>query len=124
MCAGGCPPGWRFLDPAFEFSMNLGLQNLHSVLPPGRDAAVCPWLEVVEGEGLTGLAVSQSGFQISISKPGALTSPGNLLERQILRSYPRKTEPQTQGWGVDIYAWTHTPGDSDAPSGLRIAVCL
>lgn len=31
---------------------------------------------------------SQSGSQISVSTPGALASPGNLEERQILRSPP------------------------------------
>lgn len=76
MCAGGCPPGLRFLDPPFEFSMNLGLQNLHSMLPPGRDAAACPSLEVEEGEGLIGLAVSQSRSQISVSNQEHKHHPG------------------------------------------------
>lgn len=97
LCAPGCPPVRRFLDPLLEFSMNLGLPNLHSVLPPGREAAVCHSLQVMEGEALTGLTASQSGSQISAFKPAVLASPGNLLELQIIRSHPSQTESESLG---------------------------
>lgn len=67
--SGGCLPSlWGKQDVCWclssrmkilgltQFSMNLGLQSLHSVLLLGRDAAFCPPLEVEKGEGLTGLA--------------------------------------------------------------------
>ena len=45
----------------------------------------------------------------------APASPGNLLEVQILRPYPRSTESEILGVVPTICVLTSSPGDTDAP---------
>ena len=54
--------------------------------------------------------------------PAAPTSPGSLLEMQILRSYTRSTESEILGVDLANYVLTSSPGDYDASLCLKTTV--
>ena len=54
-------------------------------------------------------SLQPNGSQSMFPSPAASVSPGNFLEIQILRPYPRATKSETLGWGSAICILT-SPG--------------